>query len=310
MSIEIMNRVWSHSQQQGTKLVLLLALADMANNGGYCWPSLETLQQRARLSHRQNVIKAITEMEETAEVWVERNRGRNNSNGYIVTVGMNADELAKTLIENFDYTPTEATDKANEFLKCSPQTTLLKCSPQAQNVVVEKHFIEENVVVGLTKRSPRTTRSVIEPSNNNIVTPPTKNIAIKKPRKPKTDEDAITPENQAWFAAICWLVHEHQDYSLLSKKERVLIGKAIKDILASDGKYTIDDLRRWYKEKWSTEWPGKQKNSNKIQPPTLEQIKTGIGWTRQAVKQNEFAQDVPVVAVKPLPTYKRIKALN
>lgn len=307
-----MNRVWTHSRQQGTKLVLLLAIADMANNNGYCWPSLETLQQRARLSHRQNVIKAIAEMEETAEVWVERSRGRNHSNSYIVTVGMNADELAQTLVTHFDYSPTEAINKSSAFLKCSPQTTLSKCSPQAQNVVEELHLNQENVVVGLTKCSPQTTRSVIEPLSNNITDSSSVTGSGKK-QKSKESEDQdekVTPDNQAWFGAICWLVHEHQDYTLLSKKERALIGKAIKAILSSDGKYTIDDLRRWYKEKWSVEWPGKQKNTNKIQAPTLEQIKTGIGWTRQAVKQNEFAQDVPVVAPKSVPTYKRVKALN
>ena len=132
----------------------------------------------------------------------------------------------------------------------------------------------------------------------------------QKPETDKNEDGAIAPENQAWFSALCWLVHEHQDYALLSKKERLLIGKTTKAILSSEGKYTLDDLRRWYKEKWSTEWPGKQKGASKIQPPTLEQIKTGIGWTRQASKQNEFAQAVPAVAVKPEPTYKRMKALN
>lgn len=171
MSIEIMNRVWNQSQQQGTKLVLLLALADMANTSGYCWPSLETLQKRARLSRYQNVIKAISEMEADAEVWVERSRGRNHSNTYIVTVGMNADDLAKTLITHFDYLPADAMQKASDFLKRSPQTTLSKRSPQGNNVVPEIHLEKENVVpeiqnvvVEVKKRSPQTTRSVIEPS--------------------------------------------------------------------------------------------------------------------------------------------------
>ncbi len=167
MSIEIMSRVWSQSQQQGTKLVLLLALADMANSNGYCWPSLETLQQKARLSHRQNVIRAIADMEADAEVWVEHGRGRNHSNNYIITVGMGADELAKTLITHFDYSPTDATQKANAFVKRSPPTTLLKCSPPTQNVVEEAHFNEQNVARTRVKRSPPTTRSVIEPINNN-----------------------------------------------------------------------------------------------------------------------------------------------
>ena len=55
---------------------------------------------------------------------------------------------------------------------------------------------------------------------------------------------------------------------------------------------------------------GETKGTNKIQPPKLDEIKTGIGWTRQAVKQNDFAKDVPVIAAKTEPAYKRMKQLN
>jgi len=174
MSIEIMTRVWNQSQQQGTKLVLLLALADMANSNGYCWPSLETLQQRARLSHRQNVIKAIAEMEADAEVWVEHSRGRNHSNSYIITVGMGADELSKTLIGHFDYSPADAMQKANAFVKRSPQVENVVGELHLDNVVGELHYSQQNVVVERenvvrtrVKCSPQTTRSVIEPSRTN-----------------------------------------------------------------------------------------------------------------------------------------------
>jgi len=303
MSIEIMNRVWDHSQQQGTKLVLLLALADMANNSGYCWPSLETLQQRARLSHRQNVIKAIAEMEEIGEVWVERNRGRNHSNNYIVTAGMSADELASTLTNNFDYTPTEAIDKANEFLKRSPQTTLSKRSPQTQNVVDESHlnqenvvkelhFDEENVVVGLIKCSPQTTRSVIEPIINNIPAQPSEKPVGKKQKK-ETAEQKEDPEQSKWFSALCWLVYGHQDYKLLSKTDCIAVGKTAKQLRELN--YTIDELREWYRDKWSIEWPGKQQGKAEIQKPSLKQIKTGIGQVKaKAIHVNGFGQDTAV----------------
>lgn len=131
--------------------------------------------------------------------------------------------------------------------------------------------------------------------------------AGKKPKPPAdTDGEPTDTVQQEWFAAICWLVHEHQDYSLLSKVERIAIGKAIKEIRSSKENYTLDDLRRWYKAKWSMEWPGKQRGTNKIQPPTLAQIKTGIGWTRHANKQNGFAAQT---SQQSEPAYKRLKQL-
>jgi len=170
MSNEIINRVWKYSQQQGTKLVLLLAMADMANSEGYCWPSLDKLQEMARLKHRQNAIRSIEELEADGEIWVEHNRGRGRTNGYIVAVGMDGNTLAKTLIVHFNYKPIEAMHATAEFMK--------KRSPQVKNVASESHLealenvapTRENVTSELknvaptrVKRSPRATRSLIEP---------------------------------------------------------------------------------------------------------------------------------------------------
>jgi len=42
MSIEHMTLVWKHSKKGGTALLLLLAIADFANDDGVAWPSLAT----------------------------------------------------------------------------------------------------------------------------------------------------------------------------------------------------------------------------------------------------------------------------
>lgn len=111
-----------------------------------------------------------------------------------------------------------------------------------------------------------------------------KNKDTKKDKEnnllPVTEKEST--EQQQWFAAVCWLVHKHRDYSLLSAKDKTAIGDAIKDIRESKENYTLDDLRRWYVEKWSQTWPGKQQGKSEIQKPTLKQIKIGIGEIRQA----------------------------
>jgi hypothetical protein len=290
MSIEAMSRVWNKSQQQGTKLVLLLALADMTNSDGYCWPSLETLQERARLSRYQNVIKAIAEIEADAEVWVDRSRGRNHSNTYIVTSGMSSDELANILITRFDYSPDEATQKASDFIKRSPQTTLLKCSPEDINVVDELHLSEQNVVVEVVKCSPQTTRTIIEPntlSNDKAIassdaSPPTFDVGKKKKKKSNAGREK-DPERDEWFNVVCWMVFAHQDRKLLNKEDFININNTINTIRDSTEQYTIDELKRWYKEIWSTEWPGKQRDSSKVQHPAFKDIKTGIGRVRATI---------------------------
>ena len=40
MSIKRMNAVWNLSKQSGSALLVLLALADRADDDGFCWPGL------------------------------------------------------------------------------------------------------------------------------------------------------------------------------------------------------------------------------------------------------------------------------
>lgn len=95
-------------------------------------------------------------------------------------------------------------------------------------------------------------------------------------------DQAPTSDNDEWFSAVCWLVYGHKDFTLLSKADKTAIGKTIKDIRASPNGYKITDLRAWYRDKWSNEWPGKQPGKTDIQRPSLKQIKSGIGQTKPA----------------------------
>jgi len=53
-----MTHVWNNSKQGGSRLLMLLAIADYANEQGKAWPSLETLAQRTRQTTR-NTIRII-----------------------------------------------------------------------------------------------------------------------------------------------------------------------------------------------------------------------------------------------------------
>lgn len=56
MSIKLMTQVWEQAEAEGTKLLLLLALADMANDEGYCWPSYKTLSKKIRVGEHQTIV--------------------------------------------------------------------------------------------------------------------------------------------------------------------------------------------------------------------------------------------------------------
>ena len=79
MSIAAMSIVWERERPKGSKRLVLLALADAANNQGTCWPSYETIARHAGIS-RRHTIDLIKELEAEGELQVlRRHRGKRNT---------------------------------------------------------------------------------------------------------------------------------------------------------------------------------------------------------------------------------------
>jgi len=86
LSIKVSTAVWKKSRQGGGALLVLLAVADHADDEGRAWPSVGTLAQRTRLTERQ-VRRILNTLVASGELVIEtRGGGRNLSNRYRVTV--------------------------------------------------------------------------------------------------------------------------------------------------------------------------------------------------------------------------------
>lgn len=85
MSIKVMSRVWDSSQHKGTKLLLLLAIADYTNDEGYAWPSIPTLAKKLRMSERY-VQVAIRQLIKSKELKISYKSRGGSSNTFQVTV--------------------------------------------------------------------------------------------------------------------------------------------------------------------------------------------------------------------------------
>lgn len=74
MSIQIMSQVWNGFPGNGSRLLALLSLADHANDDGLCWPSMNSIANKIRLSRSQaqRVVHGLIE------------------DGYLVVVGNHA----------------------------------------------------------------------------------------------------------------------------------------------------------------------------------------------------------------------------
>lgn len=76
MSLKAMNWVWDHSPAAGTELLVLLAIADNANDAGAnAYPSTETLARKTRLDAR-TVQRVIRRLEDDGRLVVDRGGGR------------------------------------------------------------------------------------------------------------------------------------------------------------------------------------------------------------------------------------------
>ncbi len=74
MSVKVMGRVWAQSSRKDGELLVMLALADFSNDLGECWPGLDTLAQKARLTKSQ-VCRVLKNLEEIGEIRRARSRG-------------------------------------------------------------------------------------------------------------------------------------------------------------------------------------------------------------------------------------------
>jgi len=101
MSVRTITRVWEHSKQSSTDLLLLLAMADHADDDGVCWPGIPRLAAKTRTSERQT-IRNVEKLAQSGEIFLSRQCGRGHSNLYFITVGLAPDEIIHILQSRFE----------------------------------------------------------------------------------------------------------------------------------------------------------------------------------------------------------------
>ncbi len=63
-----MSWVWDHSNAEGTDRLVLLAIADSADDDGLWCGDLDTLARRARVAARAQVLDALTRLEDAGRL--------------------------------------------------------------------------------------------------------------------------------------------------------------------------------------------------------------------------------------------------
>lgn len=108
MSIKLMDQVFKNETLDANKKLIMLALADNANDEGFCYPSINTIVKKTSLSNK-TVIKHIKELEEKELLLSKKRNSKLNEKGggrlstiYIVFPLENIQKLDEDLLRKFD----------------------------------------------------------------------------------------------------------------------------------------------------------------------------------------------------------------
>jgi len=232
MSIKVMTAVWAKSAQKGSALLLLLAIADHADDAGKAYPSVDTLAEKIRMTPR-NTQFLLRKLEESGEISIEMNAGRRGCNVYRITC----------MGENIS--PTEGENISPEKI--------------SQGVKKSHRGGEKSRRKGVKGISPEPS---IEPS-----------LEPSLSSEPAPEPKALTPQ-QEYFGAVCACVG--WDCRTITKEQAGQVAQTAG--VLQDAKYTIEDLREFWRWWRKNDWRGQ-----KGQYPTLQQLRSEIGKIRKQV---------------------------
>ena len=92
MSYKILTPAWDACLPVSQKIILI-SLADQANDHGYCWPSVATLERRTGLSTRA-IYKNLADLEQAGHITRKHRSG--HSTIYVVHPNTNAHNSSHT----------------------------------------------------------------------------------------------------------------------------------------------------------------------------------------------------------------------
>lgn len=258
MAWQVSKRVWDNAKDVKLNYkVILLALADKADENGICWPkydtSYKTLGEMVGGLDRRSAMRLIDNLIEAGHVIKRETVGRGNSNIFLVVTGLSEAEKQKVIALISDNPVTITNEESEEKQKEMVTTPTLN----GDNPVTNYGLNGDNPV---TQSNKSPTKPSI-PFRDGKPSPAPKEVKAKEPTVKQL-------EAQAMFKALADLCQ--YDLGLISKKERGELNQAEKKM--RDEGNTPDNLTPFSDWWYEFDWRGKQG-----QPPTLSQIRATWG---------------------------------
>lgn len=286
MSVRIMSRVWDNAAAlEGTQLLMLLALADHANDEGVCWPKMDRLAQKVRVGVRQ-AQRLVRELEHGGYISVAQGVGRGNPS--LVTILNKCEASAEKV--------TSGARKGDMHDTISPikgdtHDTFSPIKGDAGDTFSEREKVTsgaQKVTSGARKgdMAPHTRKKQpsLEPSLKATIS---KDLLLETPQPTQSPPDNSkgqprTPQ-QLFFDRVCWVVG--WDHRTLSKEQRGQVAQVVG--VLQGAKYTADDIARFWQEVWQKDFRYRKEKAR----PNLGQLRAEIGKLRVGERDLEAQSD-------------------
>lgn len=249
MSVKWTARIWEHADLKGSDLLMLLAVADHANDEGVCWPKVKTLATKARLSTRQ-AQRVLQRLEDDGYMIRDNIGGRGNATNYVLQEPERWPKKGDATMSPKKKPKGDTTTSPNTAKK-GDIGDVERVTSSAQRVT---SGAQKGDIASHTREEPSIEPS-IEPSEEPCMS---------------ADADSTLTEWQEFMGGLCWVCHGHMKVNSLTESQKGQLTAEAKRI--SKLGYGREQLREWFVNIWQLDWRWKK---NK-QRPTPADVRSSI----------------------------------
>jgi hypothetical protein len=132
MSVRTLARVWELSRHSGTHLLMMLAIADFADDDGNAYPAVSTLATKCRMKAR-NARYLLQELTASGELAVIRNAGPKGANRYKINIPLHSIAPLQQSAPLHSIAATPAMDCRPPLHSIAPEPSLNRQEPLIGN---------------------------------------------------------------------------------------------------------------------------------------------------------------------------------
>lgn len=265
MSIRVMTEIWDNAPLCGSTKLLLLCLADHANDDGICWPSIGRLAARCGLQDRQTQNQ-LERLERQGYITRDIGQGYNNAGTNLYRI------LPRESWRHMDGSPVYPPQAQGGVAECTPATECTgggaeECRGGVHSSAPEPS-LNPSIVTPVTKRlfpltDKQSSTTVDDAAAKPVAAASRKGSNGRRPKEPK--QRTFSPHE--WhLVKVC-----RMDPQTISQAAYGRIRHNAKKL--AEAGYTTDQIAQLFGDDglWYKQWPGQDRDGT-LHPPRPDQV--------------------------------------